>query len=338
MLNNLTRLCIVIICFAFIVMPPKRAESGQFFICPVCWALAAIPSCYFPPGEKTMLYMKCPNICGTRSVCIFDLQRYIVNLAKLKTYNEQQKTTKEIIKAKEVEAKGWGEGVTKPLPSPPVDGLQQALNDPDCVLDVGCRARQSDLASQGANTDLIDLSSPSSCLRSIEKISQSNTLDKTCGTDKETEHFKQCATKYVLGTALLYGYEDPQGRGRAKSQYSPAETTRKDWCVRAVLQQQSLNCAAASLTYLSNIPAYGEHLKGVMSELIKNSMKPCIAPDTPIKDKPTVLPGCVRQDLVNLNALKQERVFLKQTMEAMKSVCSPLKSFEEVSRQNERLY
>jgi hypothetical protein len=315
-------------------MPPKRAESGQFFICPLCWALAAIPSCYFPPGEKTMLYMKCPNICGTRAICVFDVGRYIVNKSKEITAEEQKKLHEAKRKDEERKSKIWGESVVKILPSPPSDGLQEVLKNPDSALNLGREAEKRELATQGENTDLIDLTSPSSCLRSIEEVSQSNVLDNICGTDKETEQFKQCATKYVLGTALLYGYYDEQGRGSAKSQYSPSETTRKDWCVNAVLKQQQINCAAASLTYLSNIPVYAEHLKKVIKQLIENSMKPCIAPDTSVKDKPTVLPGCVRQDLVNLNALKQERVLLKKTMEAMHSVCAPVKSMQTINREH----
>lgn len=339
MLNHLKKLCLVIVCFAFIAMPPKRAESGQFFVCPVCWALAAIPSCKFPPGEKTMLYMKCPNVCGTRAICVFDVGRHIVNKAKETTLAEKLKMHKEKLAAEKEQAKGWGEEPVKKLPAPPADGLQAVLKNPDSALNVGRGAQIIELAAQGANTDLIDLASPSSCLRSIEEVSQSDEIVPICGEDRTTEQFRRCATEYVVGTALLYGYHDPQGRGSAKSQYSPAETTRRDWCLKAVLQQQNMNCAAASVTYLSNIPAYGEHLKKVMSDIIRNSMKPCIDPATPVKDKPTVLSGCVRQDLVNLNALKQERVFLKQTMEAMKSVCAPVKSFEELNRQNsERLY
>lgn len=327
------------VCFAFIAIPPKRAESGQFLICPLCWALAAIPPCNFPPGEKIMLYMKCPNICGTREICVFDVGRYIVNKAKETTLAEQKKIKDAEIAAKKKEQQIWGDKTAIRPPSPEPDGLQEVLKNPDSVLNIGQAAEKRELNAQGPNTDLIDLTSPSSCLRSIEEVSQSNKLDKICGTDKKTEQFRRCATEYVIGTALLYGYNDPQGRGSAKSQYSPSETTRKDWCLKAVLQQQNMNCAAASVTYLSNIPAYGEHLKKVMSDIIKNSMKPCIDPATPVKDKPPILPGCVRQDLVNLNALKQERVFLKQTMAAIKSVCDPVKSFEELNRQDsERLY
>jgi hypothetical protein len=337
-LNHLKKLCLVMVCFAFIAIPPKRAESGQFLICPLCWALAAIPPCNFPPGEKIMLYMKCPNICGTREICVFDVGRYIVNKAKETTLAEQKKIKDAEIAAKKKEQQIWGESPVKMLPSPPDNGLG-GLKKPDSVLNIGKKKQDELLNALPAGEDLIDLTSPSSCLRSIEEVSQSNKLDKICGTDKKTEQFRRCATEYVIGTALLYGYNDPQGRGSAKSQYSPSETTRKDWCLKAVLQQQNMNCAAASVTYLSNIPAYGEHLKKVMSEIIKNSMKPCIDPATPVKDNPTALPGCVRQDLVNLNALKQERVFLKQTMAAIKSVCDPVKSFEELNRQDsERLY
>ncbi len=331
MLRPLKILCLALVCFAVIALPPQRAQSAALFICPVCWVLSLIPACYFPPGEKTMLYMKCPNVCGTREICVFDVNRYIVNKAKEITLEEQRKADKAKSDAEKQQQKGWGEAV-KLFPSPPEDvGLQKMLKNPDCALNLGCNAKQRELAQQGPNTDLIDTNS---CLRSIEEVSKSEEIVPVCGKDRTTETFKQCVNEYVIGTALLYGYHDPKGRGSAKSQYSPAETTRRDWCLKAVLRQQNMNCATASLTYLANIPTYLEHIKQVMSEIIRNSMKPCIAPDTPIKDNPAILPGCVRQDLVNLNALKQTRFALQQTTQALQTACGPISTFEELLKQD----
>jgi hypothetical protein len=337
-LRSLKIVCLAVVCFAVITLPPQRAQSAALFVCPICWALSLIPQCIFPPGERIMLLMKCPLICGTRAICEIDIPRWVAGQAVLTNNKEQQKMITQDIENLKTHAAIWGARTIKMLPAPPKDRFE-GLNNPDEVLDPTFKKKKEELERLGANTDSIDLTDPSSCFQSIEEVSKSEGIEKFCGEDRTSEHFKQCVNEYVIGTALLYGYHDPQGRGPAKSQYSPAETTRRDWCLKAVLQQQSLNCAAASMTYLVNIPAYGQHLQQVMGEIIENSMKPCIAPDTPVSDKPAVLPGCVRQDLVSLQVLKQERAYLKQTMQKIQSVCRPVKTFETLLQQDSnRLY
>ncbi len=328
--------CLAVLCCPLIMLMPQRAAAFFIITCAECWKEAAVPQCVNPLGEGAMMKVRCPLLCGTRAICKTDVNLLVLNNLKTEQMKGGIEQQAEIRKILEEQAATVGLTPTQHSKAPFIpfiDGLEGLT--PDEVLNLATNNALSLQEQEDGPMDSIDLSDPASCLRSIEEVSKSDEIVKICGNDRTTPYFNKCAAQHALSTSL-YG---SQGRRMAKSQYSPAETTRRDWCLKAVLQQQSLNCAATATAYLANRSFYAQHLQNeVMKPIIENGSKPCIAPDTPVSDIKAVLPGCVRQDLVNLALLKREQQYLEQTIEKMKSVCRPSATFQTLLDQNIGLY